>query len=724
MLLDGMAAEATPLIFVIDDYELVAGDLAAEDFMERVLFGGEFRSLVASRLKPRWATARRLLYGELFEVDSRQLAMTPEEVSAVFSAVGRDMPVELVTRADGWPAVIGLIALGVNAQAKPTGALERFLAEEVCRSLDPEVADALGILSALPRVERSTASALFGEAVSTRLIDVCLDAGLVTEVGRDTFELHPLMRDFLASRSIVVSEALTQRIANHCVSRHLWDELFDLGERLKSRELVAVLFEQGVRQALAEGRAASVQRWIDYAIQDAIAPASLELAQAELALRDGKYLSAETLAVDATTSTGLTGDLVGWAFSIAGRAAHLGGREQAAVDYYRCARNAACCDEDRRAAELGELKSAIDLELPDAGDVLARLRQSQTASPTDQVELANRALMLGARFGELSAVEEARAVTQLLPYVADPLVRNSFRNTYAYACAIAGEYDDAEEALDALERDAHEHRLAFAITYAGLTRAVIAIAQRRFDDGFDRLKTASTEARRTNDVHVIASCAAARARGLIALGRFDEANAVASYGHAELIRSMRAELISVRALSYACAGDEDAARELVESGKAMSSTVELPVADACIRAMRAARADEESADSLASEVVETAKRCWYVDGLIAAYRGFPELARRIAATSDHRPWFATLLRSAHDDAIAQIAGLGATGGPQCLSPREAEVFELIRFGLSNKQIAKKLFITEATAKVHVHHILEKLGAKSRTQAALMAPPID
>ena len=50
-----------------------------------------------------------------------------------------------------------------------------------------------------------------------------------------------------------------------------------------------------------------------------------------------------------------------------------------------------------------------------------------------------------------------------------------------------------------------------------------------------------------------------------------------------------------------------------------------------------------------------------------------------------------------------------------LSPREAEVYELIAQGLSNKEIARTLFISEATAKVHVRHILEKFGAKSRTE---------
>jgi DNA-binding NarL/FixJ family response regulator len=86
-------------------------------------------------------------------------------------------------------------------------------------------------------------------------------------------------------------------------------------------------------------------------------------------------------------------------------------------------------------------------------------------------------------------------------------------------------------------------------------------------------------------------------------------------------------------------------------------------------------------------------------------------------------WFASLLVRAEDDAIAQIAGLGARRSPQSLSRREAEVFDLVRLGLTNKEIATRLFITEGTAKLHVHHILEKLGASSRTQAALMAPRI-
>jgi DNA-binding NarL/FixJ family response regulator len=55
-----------------------------------------------------------------------------------------------------------------------------------------------------------------------------------------------------------------------------------------------------------------------------------------------------------------------------------------------------------------------------------------------------------------------------------------------------------------------------------------------------------------------------------------------------------------------------------------------------------------------------------------------------------------------------------------LSQREIEVLELVARGLSNKQIAYTLDITETTAKNHVQHILQKLGAQDRTRAATAA----
>ncbi len=55
-----------------------------------------------------------------------------------------------------------------------------------------------------------------------------------------------------------------------------------------------------------------------------------------------------------------------------------------------------------------------------------------------------------------------------------------------------------------------------------------------------------------------------------------------------------------------------------------------------------------------------------------------------------------------------------------LSPREEEVLREIAQGASNKEIARRLDIAETTVKIHVQHILRKLGLSSRVQAAVYA----
>ncbi|HEY2457036.1 MAG TPA: response regulator transcription factor [Candidatus Acidoferrum sp.] len=57
---------------------------------------------------------------------------------------------------------------------------------------------------------------------------------------------------------------------------------------------------------------------------------------------------------------------------------------------------------------------------------------------------------------------------------------------------------------------------------------------------------------------------------------------------------------------------------------------------------------------------------------------------------------------------------------EALTAREVEVLRQIAEGNRNRDIGEKLFITEETVKVHIKHIMEKLGASDRTQAVAIA----
>ncbi|MGH9262468.1 MAG: helix-turn-helix domain-containing protein, partial [Acidimicrobiales bacterium] len=72
-------------------------------------------------------------------------------------------------------------------------------------------------------------------------------------------------------------------------------------------------------------------------------------------------------------------------------------------------------------------------------------------------------------------------------------------------------------------------------------------------------------------------------------------------------------------------------------------------------------------------------------------------------------------------AVERRLGMGVEpGGPAALTPREREVVALLAEGLTNSQIAERLYISPRTAAVHVSNVLAKLGMASRTEVAAWA----
>ncbi|PRA06980.1 DNA-binding response regulator [Arthrobacter sp. MYb229] len=108
-------------------------------------------------------------------------------------------------------------------------------------------------------------------------------------------------------------------------------------------------------------------------------------------------------------------------------------------------------------------------------------------------------------------------------------------------------------------------------------------------------------------------------------------------------------------------------------------------------------------DAPPEELLESVRTVNRGDAVIA-----PSTTRRLL---DH---MAPLLKrsSQTDDTLMSAVG--------SLTPREREVFGHIALGRSNPEIARDLFLSEATVKTHVGHILAKLGARDRVQAVVIA----
>ncbi|SDQ92199.1 regulatory protein, luxR family [Thermostaphylospora chromogena] len=112
---------------------------------------------------------------------------------------------------------------------------------------------------------------------------------------------------------------------------------------------------------------------------------------------------------------------------------------------------------------------------------------------------------------------------------------------------------------------------------------------------------------------------------------------------------------------------------------------------------------------------------WKAALATAEHLGATPLARELAALA-RRARFPGPHPKGSGAIADRDADQGADAGPELpsLTPREREVLALLAEGLTNREIAERLFIAQKTVSVHVSNILAKLGVSTRTQAAALA----
>jgi LuxR family maltose regulon positive regulatory protein len=721
MLAEDLVSWPSASWLVIDDYQAIAGARPAERFVEALLLQTSVNLLVLTRRRPTWASSRRILYGEVFELDRAALAMTSEEARGVLVDTASDVDA-LIRLAQGWPAVLALASMSGAAPPDLLSAphLYNFFAEEIYQRIDRRTRRALCELALFDVAGRKLALAAVRAEEAERLVRVAVDRGFIT-VSRDgSIEMHPLLMSFLERKLREEApeklHAILTRVVRMLMEHELWDEAFSVIDRFGEIGLLAELIESSLERMLSSGRAATLENWMKKAAQ---AAPPVRLAAAEIAFREGRFHESEALASLAARDA--FGDLEARAHMVAGRAAHAASREEEAFRCYQRARQATETPELRRIAMYGELAAAIELELEEhAVELLRSLGPSESLEPHDRVILADRKMNLESHFGVASGLEDGRAARQLLRFVSDPVARSSFRNVLGYALAVGGYYAEALDVTQEQLDEADRFRLDFVVPYALIVRALATGGLHDYATADESLSEADERANLVGDPTARHITQAVRTRLYTAQGAFELAISKPLPAGDDLPRAIWAELCSAYAVALAGHGYTERALQLADIGEQHSISADARTGAACARAIVALRRSSYEEGCREAQLALTrATRAGSIEPLVTAYRGCPEIVVSLLSDPNSHAELARVLALAGDATL-----MGPQGLPDhsvlSLSRREKEVLALIARGLSNAQIGKALFISPVTVKVHVRHIFEKLGVKSRAEAAMRA----
>jgi DNA-binding NarL/FixJ family response regulator len=294
---------------------------------------------------------------------------------------------------------------------------------------------------------------------------------------------------------------------------------------------------------------------------------------------------------------------------------------------------------------------------------------------------------------------------------------------YSWALALGCSYEEADQTASLLLDDSKEFRVDVVVSHALAMRGYALSGLRRFGEAHEQLAAAGLAARQLNDPFAEQNAYALTMRVLLSEGRAAEACAIEQPDSAFSVKGLHGEAMATRALALATLGRFEDALELGAEAAAMTRGVETKVLWPAVQAVVALKTRSSDLGDKAENLVTVAFDTAAVDLLVCAYRSNPDLLGILLSTSACAEKTVYALTRAGDKGVATAMGLlveGSLDPRASLSAREREVYDLVCLGLSNREIAAKLFISDSTAKVHVHHIFDKLGVRSRAALAMNA----
>ena len=725
-------------IVVLDDYHLLAESAPVEDFLDWLLTLAPIRVLVTTRRRPGWATARRFLYGEAFEIVRDQLAMTDEEAERVLAGRSTDAVRALVRQAAGWPAVIGLAALSAEVAfpaERASESLYRYFAEEVLRAEQPEV-QRLMLTAAVPSaITVRLAEEVLGLEDPEPLLLKLRDEDLLHEIPGGELIFHPLIQEFLRRRFEEDDPeglaSLRRKIVDDARDHARWEEAFELSLAGGHQDEAAVIVGCAARSLLARGQGETVEKWLGACGAAGVTMPGAALARAELLIRKGEMSAAAALARD--TVGRLTEDHqdYSWACNAAGRALHFTSQEDAAFESFERARGAAKSDEDLKEALWGQLLAITEIDPKRMPGYLDELEERYS----DDLDVRLR-LAVG-RYGTAEqtpsvATEWNRFAVLLdsLEFSRDPLASTSFLAMASGAAQFEANYTLSRDLAERAVHMCRELRFDLGLGASLLHRAAAELGLRAFSQAQRSLLGFGRTSISREDPFYLVESVTLRARLCAYQGRLADALAThEDLAGVEAPPRVLGSHLAAHSILLAASGNGELARQTAERARRNGSSIEmLHLADLGCAIAEDVDGDSEGFPTRAAEIVIGCSRACYLDGLVFAYRVYPGLIQAASAEPEAARILAGLLASSRDHELARAVGIDVrieaadypSGG---LTSREREVLSLLSQGLTNTEIARRLFISPSTAKVHVRHIFEKLGVHTRLQAALRAPDI-
>jgi DNA-binding CsgD family transcriptional regulator len=650
--------------------------------------------------------------------------MEDAEAREVVSRDDREFS-ELLHLAQGWPAVIGLVRLSSQLAVSPESLpdqLYEYFGQELYDELPERDRLPLAELSFAPEFDNQFAELLLGPHAA-QAIAAGLNAGVLAQPRRDAFEIHPLFSKLLQDRAFpsrLARQQAATRAGHVLVKTDRWDDAFAVARDLALPAVLLAAVEEALEKLVDLGRIATVNRWLEAAAAVHCESPVLDLAEAEVAFRTGDYNKAEALARQAAQHPDLGSQLVSRAYARAGHGALLANREHESIDHFRKARETATKARDVREALFGLYSALSELEEPEATHVLDNLDHLDLETPDDQLRNLGIKLTEAVRAGKVNeAIDTVDDQIHLLERATDPLNATSFLHAFTSALTMRGYYQRSLDVAERLYLIAEEQRLDFVRPFALIDRAVARLGMRDFARAKRDIASAAREVPRDGDVHIEGNLAAIQCRLLIALGRPAEAAAATEivFSRGTPTKPLLAEMLVYRALALACASHHSSALAMLNEAESVSATsLEVRVLGPAIRAI----GDRHPAanDPFTAQAWSSADCTGNINSLVYAYRGYPDLLPRLAEVANGDR-LGEILIAANDIQLAQRCGLkirASTPRLVPLTPRETEVMNMIAAGLSNREVANTLFVSEATVKVHVRHAYEKLGVRRRPEA--------